>query len=154
MPVWKGKRSLRVLMAITISSSEQLPGALADAVDGALDLPRAGLHGGERVGDRQAQIVVAMDADDGAIAQRLDDAADQRAVLFRHRIADRVGDVDGAGAGGDHGLGDLLQELGLGAGAVFGGELDVIDVTARQFDGGHGFVEHLLPAIFLSLYFR
>ena len=39
--------------------------ALADAVDGALDLARAVLHGGQRVGDRQAQVVVAVDADDG-----------------------------------------------------------------------------------------
>ena len=41
-------------------------GALADAVDGALDLPRAGLDGGQRIGHGQAQIVVAVDADDGA----------------------------------------------------------------------------------------
>ena len=45
-------------------------GALADAVDGAFDLAGAGLHGGERVGDGQTQIVMAMDADDGAIAER------------------------------------------------------------------------------------
>ena len=68
---------------ITISSSEQLPGALADPVDRALDLPRAGFDGGQRVGDRESQIVVAVDADDRAIAQRLRNAADQRAVFLR-----------------------------------------------------------------------
>ena len=35
--------------------------ALADAVDRALDLARAGLHAGERVGDRQPEVVVAVD---------------------------------------------------------------------------------------------
>ena len=35
-------------------------GTLADAVDRALDLARAGLHGGERVGDGHAEIVVAV----------------------------------------------------------------------------------------------
>ena len=37
-----------------------IAGALADAVDGAFDLPRARLHAGERIGDRHAEIVVAM----------------------------------------------------------------------------------------------
>ena len=41
-------------------------------------------------------------------------------------------------------LRDLFQEIGLGARAVFGGELDVVHVAARQFDRGDGFVEHLL----------
>ena len=36
-------------------------GALADAVDRALDLARAGQQPGERVGHRQAQVVVAVD---------------------------------------------------------------------------------------------
>src|SRR6185436_8118467 len=56
-------------------------GALADAVDGALDLPRAALHAGQRVGHGQAQIVVAVDADDGLGAQRLGHPADDLAVL-------------------------------------------------------------------------
>ena len=36
-------------------------GALADPVDRALDLARAGQQPGERVGDRQPQVVVAVD---------------------------------------------------------------------------------------------
>ena len=39
-------------------------GALADAVDRALDLPGAGLDAGQAVGDGQAQVVVAVRADD------------------------------------------------------------------------------------------
>ena len=39
-------------------------GAFADAVDRALDLPGAGLAAGQAVGDGQAQVVVAVGADD------------------------------------------------------------------------------------------
>ena len=39
-------------------------GALADAVDRALDLARAGQHAGERVGDREPEVVVAVRRDD------------------------------------------------------------------------------------------
>ena len=63
---------------------------------------------------------------------------------FGRGVADGVGNVDGARAGGHHGLGDLFQKIGIGARAVFGGELDVVHMAARQFDGGDGFIEHLL----------
>ena len=46
--------------------AQQLPGALADAVDGAFDLPRARLHRRQRIRHRQPQIVMAMHADDRA----------------------------------------------------------------------------------------
>ena len=45
---------------------------------------------------------------------------------------------------------DLLQIIGIGAGGVFGGEFDVVDVAPRQFDGGDCLVQHLLPG-FLQL---
>ena len=59
-------------------------GPLADAVDRALDLARAGLDGGQAVGHGQAQVVVAVDADHGlvdvrhAVAERADDVAHVR----------------------------------------------------------------------------
>ena len=40
---------------------------LADAVDGAFDLPRAAADGGERIGDRHAEIVVAMGGEDDVL---------------------------------------------------------------------------------------
>ena len=46
-------------------------GPFAEAVDGAFDLAGAFLEGGQAVGDGQAQVVVAMDADDDLV-----DAAD------------------------------------------------------------------------------
>ena len=125
-------------------------GALADAVDGAFDLARAGFDGGERVGDGEAEIVMAMDADDGGVAERFDDAADDFAVFFGSGVADRVGNVDGAGSGGDHGARDLFEIIRVGAGSVFGGKLDVVHVRAGEFDGGDGVVENLLPG-FLEL---
>ena len=55
-------------------------GPLADAVDRHLDLPRAVLDRGQRVGRRQPQVVVAVRRDDHVLRARhvLPDAADQR----------------------------------------------------------------------------
>ena len=52
---------------MTISSSDAVAGPLADAVDRAFDLPGAFLDGGQAVGDGQAEVVVAVDADDGLV---------------------------------------------------------------------------------------
>ena len=48
-------------------------GALAEAVDRDLDLARAGLDRGERVGRGQPQVVVAVDADRRLVADQVDD---------------------------------------------------------------------------------
>ncbi len=45
-------------MPMTTSSRAAVSGALADAVDGALDLTGTGGDGGQRVGDGHAEIVV------------------------------------------------------------------------------------------------
>src|SRR5690242_1266526 len=123
-------------------------GALTDAVDRALDLAGARFHRGQRVGDRETQVVMAVHADHGAIAEGLHDFADESAVFLRRRVADGIGNVHRAGAGRDYRLGDLFQETGLGARAVFGREFDVIDVAAGQLDGGDRFIEHLLLGLF------
>ena len=57
--------------AITTSSSAAVAGPLADAVDRAFDLPGPFAQRGQAVGDGQAQVVVAVDAE-----ARLVDAAD------------------------------------------------------------------------------
>ena len=82
-------------------------GAFAQAVDGAFDLARAADgHAGQRVGHRQAKVVVAVDRPDGLvrIGNALAQAADGFAEHFGHGVADRVGEVDGGGAFGDHAL--------------------------------------------------
>jgi hypothetical protein len=59
-------------------------------------------------------------------------------------VSDGVGDVDGGGAGldgdGDH----LEEELGIGAGAVLGGELYVFGEGAGEADRLGGLVEGLV----------
>ena len=116
----------------------RVAGALADAVDRALDLARAGLHAGERVGDRQPEVVVAVDGQHD-VAQRGDqlvEAAEEARVLVGHRVADGVGDVDRRRALVDRDLDHLGGELDVGAGGVHRRELDVVDQRARVRDGG------------------
>ena len=48
----------------------RVAGALADAVDRALDLAHAALDGREAVGDREPEVVVAVRAEDGAVGVR------------------------------------------------------------------------------------
>ena len=48
----------------------RVAGALADAVDRALDLPHAALDGREAVGDRQPEVVVAVRAEDRLVGVR------------------------------------------------------------------------------------
>ena len=48
----------------------RIAGALADAVDRALDLPHAALNRRQAVGHRQSQIVVAVRAEDDAVGVR------------------------------------------------------------------------------------
>ena len=102
-------------------------GALADAVDGALDLPRAGDHGGEAVGHRHAEIVVAVhrEADLVDAAHVLAQVAEQLGEFIRHGVADRVRNVHRGGAGLDDGFDHLREEIELGARGVFGRELHV-----------------------------
>src|SRR5919198_3118655 len=105
-----------------------IAGALAQTVDGALDLPGAAdLHRGERVGDREAEVVVAMDGPDGLVRVRNAAAqlAHEFAELLRHRVAHRVRDVDRGRAFVDHRLEHAAEEVELGAAAVFRRELDV-----------------------------
>ncbi len=110
-----------------------VPRALADAVDGALDLAGSGAESREAIGDREAEIVVAVDAYDRAIdvPHVLPEVSDSLCELVRGRVADGIGDVDGRGPGVDHPLHHLREKIELGAGGVLGRELDVITELAR-----------------------
>ena len=120
--------------------------ALADAVDRALDLARAGLQAGEGVRDGQPEVVVAVDRehDVAQAGHELVQASQERAVLDRHRVSDGVGDVDRGRALVDRRLQDLGGELDVGAGRVHRAELDVLDQRAGVRDGGAGLAEHVL----------
>ena len=130
-------------------------GALADTVDGALDLPRARLHAGERIGDRHAEVVVAVrrEARFVGIGHARAQHLDQREIFLRHRVADGVGDVDGGGAGIDGGLHAAAEEILLGAGCVFRRPLDVVGVAARARDLRDHHLEDLVR-LFLELVFH
>ena len=84
-------------------------------------------HGGQAVGDGQAEVVVAVDADDRLIdvGHALAEGPDHAGVLGGRGVADGVGDVHGGRARLDGGLDDVAEEVGLGPGGVLGAELDV-----------------------------
>ena len=103
----------------------RVAGALAEAVDGHLDLARAGLDRGQRVGRGEAEVVVAVDGDRGLAADEVHDPPDERPELGRDRVADGVGDVDRGRAGLDDRLVDLQEVVGVGARGILGGELDL-----------------------------
>src|SRR4051812_32110310 len=120
-------------------------GALADPVDGAFDLPRARFQRGQGVRDGEAEIVVAVHAERHALdpADGLAQMTDERAELVRQRVPDGVGNVDGRRPGGDRALDHLGEEVGLGAGCVLGGVLDVVEELARVRDALLGAARHL-----------
>ena len=85
------------------------------------------LAGGQGVGDRHPQVVVAVDGDHGLVdvGHALEDVADEVGELLRDGVAHGVRDVDGGGAGLDDLLQHLVDVLGLGAAGVHGAELHV-----------------------------
>jgi hypothetical protein len=71
-----GNLSLRTLIAITTFFERGIARALADAVDGAFDLPRAAGQAGQRIRNRHAEVVMAMDGEHRLV--RVRHAFDQR----------------------------------------------------------------------------
>ena len=78
-------------------------GPFADAVDRAFHLPRPGLNGRERVGDREAKVVVAVRRQRDGVADTGPDPREHVRDVSRQRVADRVGQIDRRGAGLDRG---------------------------------------------------
>ena len=113
-----------------------VPRALAHAAYGALDLPGARPHPGERIGDGEPEVVVAVDREDrvrergDALAQ----ANQQAEELLRRRVAHRIGNVDDVRARGDGGFHRAAEEVGIGPGGVLGGKLDVGGERAGEGD--------------------
>ena len=119
---------------------------LADAVDGALDLPRAGTHAGQRIGHRHAEIVVAVHREDRLLRARhlLHHRAEHLEIFLGRRIAHRIGQIDGGGAGLDRGLHAAAEVVDLGAGGVLGRPLHVVDPVARAAHLEVHHLQHLL----------
>ncbi len=112
-------------------------GTLAQTVDGALDLPRAGGDSRERVGSRHTQVVVAVHRDDGVLdaVHVLPKPGDQRAEAIRVGVAGRVRDVDHRRTRSDDLLDHPVQEHRLGASGILGVELDVFHEGPRELHG-------------------
>lgn len=126
--------------------------ALADTIDRDLDLARAVADAGDGVGRGQTQVVVAVGREDDLVSARgvLHQVLDQSAVLLRHVVANRIGNVQRRRAGLDDLAQDVAEELGVGAAGVLGRELDFVDERTRQLDGLDGAADTLL-AIDLEL---
>ena len=75
-----------------------VPRALAEAVQRALHVTRAGAHRGHRVGDRAAGVVVAVDADHHVAADMAVHVGDDRLDLVRQRPTVGVAQHDVGGA--------------------------------------------------------
>src|SRR6266542_2972922 len=120
--------------------------ALAQAIDRALDLPRAVHHRGKRVGDRHAQVIVTVHGPYGLVRvwNTLAQGLDQRSELPRHRVADGVRDVDGRRAGVNRRFDETAQEVRLRPARIFGRKLDVLRVLTGQADRLDRLLEDLI----------
>ena len=125
-----------------------VPGPLADAVDRNLRLTSAGLQTGERVRGGHAEVVVAVDGDDGVFdsPDLFLEAGDGFGEFRRRRVADGVRDVDGPRAGLDGRLDHLAEKIELGATGVLGAELDVLTALAGVGNHRPHFFKHLFLA--------
>jgi len=128
---------------------------LADAVDRAFDLARARADGGQRVGHRQPQIVVAVDGENRPVdvfdvGEKI---GDEVAEFLGDGIADRVRNIDGDRARIDDGRDHLHEIVAVRSRGVHRRELYVVGVGFCQPDGRDRFVEHLRPAL-LELVFQ
>lgn len=122
----------------------RVPGALANAIEGAFHLPRPRRYAREAIGRRQSQVVVAVNADDGVRAlQHLHHRLDHVTEFVGHGVSDCVRYVHGPRTRIDGGPRDLAQEIQLGAAAVLRAERHVVHEGSRQAHGLHGLVEDL-----------
>ena len=124
----------------------RIAGALADAVDAELDLPRPRAHGRHGVRRGHAEVVLPVERQDRALelGDGLAQIAEQIGHVMGKRVADRVGNVDGAGAGREGCANQLRQEGPIGAGRVHGRELDVAHGLVRARDHRPGELEHVV----------
>ena len=114
----------------------RVAGPLADAVDRALDLAHAALNGREAVGDGQAEVVVAVRAEDGLVGIRhaAADLLEELADVFGRGKSDGVGQVDRRRARGDDRFDDAAEEVAIAARRIFGRKLHIVGELARAAD--------------------
>ena len=123
-----------------------IAGTLAETIDGAFDLARAVHHGGKRVGDGHAEIVVAVRRPDHLVGIRhaLDQLLHALAPQGGNAVADGVGHVERFGAGLDHLVEDADQKIHVGAHRILGREFDVVGIFERELDRLDRRLDHLV----------
>ncbi len=133
-------------------------GALAQPVERALHVARAGLDGGHRVGDRAARVVVAVDPDHRVVTDVGLDVGDDPMDFARQGSTVGVAEHEVARAVDDRGLDRSQGELGVGLVAVeevlqvdehhaalAGEELDRVgDHRGAFVEGGLQRLDHLI----------
>lgn len=97
-------------------------GTFADPVHAHVEVPHTGFETGERVGDREAEVVVAVGLQ--VDVRRLRDRAHALGVLAGVEDADGVGQPQPVGTGFADAAGVLLQEGQVGAAHVLGADRD------------------------------
>ena len=115
---------------------------LTDSADGSLDYGGSGLYGSKGVGYRHPHVVVAVHADRDL--DLLGDLGDEVRHPLRDDDAHRIGYVDGACSGVDHGLIDLDHVIELCPGCILAGELDLEAARPRVFHGLDRLLDDLL----------
>ena len=114
----------------------RIAGSFAQTIDSAFNLPGAIEHGGKRVGDRQTQIVMAMDGEDRLVRVRnaLAQLPDGPAELIRQAVADRVRNIQRRGAGVDNRFENPAQKILFGTPGVLRGKLDIVRILPGALD--------------------
>ncbi|MND96270.1 hypothetical protein D3C80_885550 [compost metagenome] len=109
--------------------------AFTDTVQGPFNLAGASLYCGDGVADRHAQIVVAVNGDNGFIDIRyaVIQGGDNTAKLVRGGVAHGVRDIDGGRAGIDSGFHHATQVIDWRTAGVFTGEFYVVSVVTGAF---------------------
>ena len=122
-----------------------IAGPFPEPVDGHLHLRCPGFDGGDRVCDREAEVVVAVDID-GA-PDLLVDPGDERLHRRRRDDADRVRHVDDRGPGIGGRLEDLDQVIPVRPRGIHRREHAQVGVLPDIADDIGRDLEHLLPAL-------
>mmetsp|Transcript_39877 Transcript_39877/g.66886 ORF Transcript_39877/g.66886 Transcript_39877/m.66886 type:complete len:231 (-) Transcript_39877:840-1532(-) len=125
--------------------------ALADAVDGALNLPRARHRARQTVARGQPEVVLAVRGQDHVLHAHSVclNARDQGPKLVGDRDAHRIGNVKRCRASLDHLPEDPVQELRIRSPGVFRAELHIITPQApavlhRLYSKRHNLIRRLL----------
>ena len=121
----------------------RVAGALADAVDRALDLARAALDRRDAVGDGESEIVVAVRAEDGlvGVGHALNDVREEFARFVRRGVANGVRQVDGRAALANDRFDDATQKIAVGARGILRRKFHIVGELTAEADRRHRRVE-------------